>query len=172
MLDYAGGYGRFSSILKKYFDLNMPVYDPYVKNQNFNNYIDIDKNSSYTILFNSALLEHIFSKKVLDNINSLVDNKSGVLILHTVICENIPKDKNWFYLEPPVHTTFHTNKSMSIFMKQNGYKSSIYCPLAKSWILFKKTPLDIENTIDNINNELQSKYFIYKKGFVDYWKGF
>jgi hypothetical protein len=74
-----------------------------------------------------------------------------------------------------VHTAFHTNKSMSILMEQWGYAASIYSPQAKSWFLFKNdSPVlqNLESTINSINRELQTKYFYYKNGFVDYWKGF
>ncbi len=74
-----------------------------------------------------------------------------------------------------VHTAFHTNKSMEILMEQWGYVASLYSPQAKSWFLFKdESPaLDcLHEVSEKINNELQSKYFYYKKGFVDFWKGF
>jgi len=91
------------------------------------------------------------------------------MIIHTVICENIPKNPDWFYIEPPVHATFHTNKSMGILMEQWGYKASIYCLSAKSWVLFKESK-GVEEKVCNINKELQTQYLVYKDGFVDYWK--
>ena len=92
------------------------------------------------------------------------------MIINTVICENIPQNENWFYMDPPVHCAFHTNKSMSILMLQWNYEASIYCPSAKSWVLIKKAKSNIKEKIESINKELQTEYFIYKKGFVDYWK--
>jgi hypothetical protein len=93
----------------------------------------------------------------------------SVLIIHTVICGNIPMDSNWFYIDPPVHAAFHTNKSMSILMEQWGYKASVYCLSAKSWVLFKE-PKGVKEKVCNINKELQTQYLVYKDGFVDYWK--
>ena len=101
--------------------------------------------------------------------------KDGVLMLHTVVCENVPKDPNWFYITPIVHTAFHTNKSMSILMKQWGYAASIYSPQAKSWFLFKKDCHQVnwlEALVGEVNREMQTQYFYYKPCFVDYWKGF
>jgi hypothetical protein len=89
-----------------------------------------------------------------------------------VVCENIPDDPNWFYFKPPVHSAFHTNKSMGILMEQWNYMSSLYCPSAKTWILFKKEPIDLYGFMDRINRDFQTDYLYYKKGFVDYWKGF
>lgn len=117
------------------------------------------------------MFEHVLKREDLDSLNSLVE-EDGCLILHSVICENAPNDESWFYLRPPVHTAFHTNKSMQILMDQWGYHSSIYCPQSKSWVLLKNKVNEIENVINNINYELKTDWFYYKKGFVDYWKGF
>ena len=130
-----------------------------------------DQLTKYETVINSAMFEHILKREDLDNVNNLVD-KDGCLIVHTVVCENVPCDADWFYLRPPVHTAFHTNKSMSILMNQWGYHSSIYCPKSKSWVMLKKDIKNISNIINSINRELQTDYLYYKKGFVDYWKGF
>jgi hypothetical protein len=117
------------------------------------------------------MFEHVLQREDLDYVNKIVDN-DGCLIIHTVVCENIPKDPNWFYLRPPVHTAFHTNKSMNILMDQWGYKSSIYCPQSKCWILLREHVAEVLAKVSSINKELQNTWFIAKEGFVDYWKGF
>lgn len=170
MLDYAAGYGTLSKILSKYFNIKLPIFDRYVKQGDPNRYTQVQTNK-YDTVINSAMFEHILKRADLDYVNNLV-NMNGCLIIHTVVCEHIPKDSNWFYLRPPVHTAFHTNKSMEILMNQWGYHSSIYCPKGKCWILLKKEIEDITKIIHSINQELQTDYLYYKKGFVDYWKGF
>ena len=120
------------------------------------------------------MFEHVLDRESLDKINKLVGDK-GVLMLHTLVCESVPKDPNWFYMNPMVHTAFHTNKSMGILMEQWGYSASLYSPQAKSWFLFKReSPMlgDLDEISKKINNELQVKYFYHKNGFVDFWKGF
>jgi len=167
-LDFGGGYGTLSKILKKYFNLSLSVYDPYVQETEQVKYIQKEELNKYDLVVSSASFEHLYSRASFDEINSLV-SKNGYLLIHTVVRENIPKDENWFYMQPPVHCAFHTNASMSILMKQWNYEASIYCPSAKSWILIKTTALKIKNAIKLINSELQATYFIYKDGFVDYW---
>lgn len=174
-LDYAAGYGSMAKILKKYFKKEILLFDRYV--------VDVDSNlryarrgelKKYKTVINSAMFEHVLKREHLDAVNNLVDS-NGVLMLHTVVCEHVPNDSNWFYLNPMVHTAFHTNKSMGILMEQWGYAASLYSPQAKSWFLFKrKSPaIDYLNEYSKkINNELQSRYFYYKIGFVDFWKGF
>ena len=174
-LDYAAGYGTLYKFIKKYFDENILIFDDYVSNSMENlPYVKRSNLKKYDLVINSAMFEHILTRRALDEINERVSD-SGILMLHTVICENIPKDPNWFYITPIVHTAFHTNKSMNILMDQWGYESSIYSPSAKSWFLFKKgykNLNEIESICSSINIEIQKEYFLYKKGFLDYWKGF
>lgn len=170
-VDYAGGYGTLSSILNKYFNIKLSVYDPYVNKQERDIYIPKEKLSKYKTVINSALFEHLRTRSSFNDINNCVRD-DGCMIIHTHISENNPKDSNWFYLEPPVHCAFHTNKSIKILMDQWGYVSSIYCLQARSWVLFKKDSDEIKYQVAQINRDFQTEYLIYKKGFVDYWKGY
>jgi len=174
-LDYAAGYGTFSKFLSKYFDIQINIFDRYVRSSEDDlKYVSEEDLTKYKLVINSAMFEHVLSRNDLDMLNKLVAD-DGVLMIHTVICERIPKDSNWFYLAPIVHTAFHTNNSMAILMKQWGYAASLYSPQAKSWFLFKANAAQLENLeekVGRINREIQSKYFHYKAGFVDYWKGF
>jgi hypothetical protein len=171
MIDYAGGYGRLSNILSKYYGLKLQIFDPYIQADNSGRYISRSELQSYNTVINSAMFEHVLSRTDLDRVNGIVD-PDGCLIIHSVICENVPKDPNWFYLRPPVHTAFHTNKSMEILMEQWNYRSSIYSPKSKCWVLLRDNITIIKKTITRLNEELQSNWFYCKNGFVDYWKGF
>lgn len=174
-LDYAAGYGTLSRFLMKYFQTRIKIFDRYVRSDDQAlNYVTQQDIGIYKLVINSAMFEHVLSRKALDEVNALVA-EDGVLMLHTVVCENIPKNPDWFYITPMVHTAFHTNKSMSLLMEQWGYGASVYCPQAKSWFLFKKDCAQVrglEASVESINREIQTTYFHYKAGFVDYWKGF
>lgn len=167
-LDWGSGYGRFSGILDKYFGIHIHNYDRYMPpRKNFISASELEKRK-FSVVINSAVFEHVTDRRFLDEINSCVAD-DGCLIFHTVVCEKIPQDPNWFYLLP-VHCAFHTNKSMGLLMDQWKYTCSIYCPTSKMWILFKRKPENIEAIVRTINIELQSDFFHYKSGFVDYWK--
>ena len=174
-LDYAAGYGTFSRLLSKYFDIGINIFDSYVRSESEGlKYVAEEDLAKYKLVINSAMFEHVLSRSDLDRVDNLVTD-DGVLMIHSVICERIPKDSNWFYLAPIVHTAFHTNKSMAILMEQWGYAASIYSPQAKSWFLFKANCSQLnglEKMAGGINKEIQTKYFYFKPGFVDYWKGF
>jgi hypothetical protein len=169
MIDYAAGYGALSDILKKYHDLELPIFDPYVRAENSDRYIDESTLKTYKTVINSAMFEHVLKREDLDRVNRIVE-RDGCLIVHTVVCANIPKDPNWFYLRPPVHTAFHTNKSMEILMEQWGFRSSLYCLKSKCWVLQRDKIENTEKKIARLNQELQSDWFYCKNGFVDYWK--
>jgi len=171
MLDYAAGYGTLSDILARYHDTRLPLFDPYVNAGDPTRYVDASDLATYKTVINSAMFEHVLRREDLDKVNQIVDI-DGCMVIHTVVCENVPKDANWFYLRFPVHTAFHTNKSMDILMSQWGYRSSIYCPKSKSWVLLRQKVDVIEKEIARLNQELQSEWFHCKNGFVDYWKGF
>lgn len=168
-LDYAGGYGTLSNILHKYFDLNLSVYDPYVESNDRDIYISKNDLSKYDTVLNSALFEHLTTRESFDEINNCVSD-NGCMIIHTRISGFIPKDPNWFYLNPPVHCAFHTNKSMEILMEQWNYQASIYCISARCWILLKNHSDELRHKVEMVNKEFQTEFFNYKKGFVDFWK--
>lgn len=175
VLDYAAGYGTLANFLSFYFDRKIKIFDRYVRNEkNDSIYIEENEVKKYKLVINSAMFEHVLSRGALDEVNDLVAD-DGVLMLHTVVCERIPRSPDWFYLNPMVHTAFHTNKSMSILMEQWGYSGSVYSSQAKSWFLFKKECPVLESLgrrIYKINTDIRNEYFHYKPGFVDYWKGF
>jgi hypothetical protein len=171
MLDYAAGYGCLSKLLAKYMDLQLPIYDPYVKDGGSGEYVETSELRTYKTVINSAMFEHVLRREDLDQVDHLVDD-DGSLVIHTVVCENIPNDPDWFYFRPPVHTAFHTNKSMEILMNQWNYRSSIYAPKSKCWVLLRQDVDRVEPKVRGLNEELQSEWFHCKQGFVDYWKGF
>ena len=170
-LDYAAGYGTLSKLLRKYFGKELPIYDPYVQSNEMATYVSEPLKAGYETVMNSAMFEHVLTRAGLDAVRDLVSD-TGNMIIHTVVCENIPKDPDWFYLRPPVHTAFHTNKSMNILMKQWGFKSSLYCPPSKCWVLCREDYEDLAPVVDAMNQEFKAKWFYAKPGFVDFWKGF
>jgi hypothetical protein len=162
MIDYAAGFGTLSRIMHKYYWMELQAYDLYLNSEVLPTCRDL--------VVNSAMFEHVRSRKDLDDVNACVSS-DGALLIHTVVVENVPTDPNWFYFIPPVHCAFHTNKSMAILMEQWGYKSSIYSPKAKSWLLLKGEASQYARDVSQLNKELKTEWFILKDNFVDYWKG-
>lgn len=167
-LDYAAGYGTLHHILSEYFNIEIKCYDKYINSEK-NIYIKTPEKKSYSTVINSAMFEHITSRSDLDDLFELVADE-GCLFIHTLIPENVPQDPDWFYLDIPVHTATHTNKSMQRLMQQWGFRSSLYSPKSKAWVLLKQSYCQIKPAIERINKEMQTEWLIGQDGFVDYWK--
>lgn len=90
-IDFAAGYGTLSRLLQKYFQVNLPIYDLYVRNGNDARYIVEPDWNSYKTVINSAMFEHVLNREDLDRVDRLVAT-DGCLVIHTVVCENIPED--------------------------------------------------------------------------------
>ena len=172
ILDWGSGYGTLAGIMDKYFNVKIKVYDKYMQRAESKGIDYIQQSGlshlTFDTVISSAVFEHIRNREDMEEINKCVAD-NGALVVHTVVCEEVPKDPDWFYLGA-VHCAFHTNKSMKLLMDQWGYKSSIYCPLAKSWVLFRENRTNINQLVKKINLEFQFQYLYYKNGFMDYWK--
>lgn len=167
-LDYACGDGQLSSILSTDFGRVLLNYDKYMPSGNgFLGHADIVPRT-FDFVITTSVFEHFTQRSHYDEVESLVA-PTGVFGLHTLVCENIPQDSNWFYLLP-VHCAFHTNKSMSILLRQWGYSESVYNVESRLWLFFKPGARDIGKILEEANQRLDAPRYIYNpEGFVDYW---
>lgn len=167
-LDYAAGQGILSNILKNYFNLKLIPYEKYTADSEGTILLQENPEIKFNVVFTSALFEHIRSLEPIEEMISLLD-KDGVFMIHTLVAEKIPQDNSWFYLWY-MHCSLFTNKAMQILMDKYNFSYSIYSPVAKTWVLFKTKPENIENRIKEINKVLGYRYLYGKAGFMDYWK--
>jgi hypothetical protein len=168
ILDWGSGEGLFSRVLNDIFDIQVLSFDKYIEPKYHAVQSLEGLKSSFELVLNNAVFEHVTSRETLDEINSYVNN-TGCLSVHTLVRENIPADPDWMYLLP-VHSCFHTNKSMEILMKQWGYTCSVYNEVAKLWVFFKADVAEMEKKISSANKQVGFNYFKFKEGFMDYWK--
>jgi len=162
-LDFAAGYGNMARLLERYYAKQILLFDPYMQdNDGEVIYVSEKELTSYNTVYTSAFFEHSTQRTFLDQANCLV-KPDGAMLIYTLISENVPQDPNWFYLDP-VHSFFHTRKSMKILMNQWGYEASLFCIPAQTWCLFKKN--QYADVIRDINIEFQQLYLLYDTGFV------
>jgi len=166
-LDYACGDGKLSELLEKE-GLNLLKYDKYMPSKD--DYLrDTDLTpGSFDFVITTSFFEHLTKRDQFDTVEALV-SANGVFGIHTMVCEDVPKDPEWFYLLP-VHCAFHTNKSMSLLFQEWGYSSSVYHVDSRLCLWFKQPGSDIQQKIERANLRQNKPEYIYKKGFVDYWK--
>ena len=116
----------------------------------------------------TSVFEHLTRREQFDAIHALAAPQ-GVLAMHTLVCEAVPEDPDWFYLAP-AHCAFHTNRSMALLFGQWGYTCSVYSVAAQLWLWFRRDADAIERSVDHANQRLGKPRYAFKRGFMDYWK--
>lgn len=80
---------------------------------------------SFDFLMSSSVFEHLLGNRGdVDKVIGLV-KPDGVMGLHTLICEEVPRDPEWHYLLP-VHCTLWMNAAMSIVFEKFGFRHCSY----------------------------------------------
>ncbi|MCX6924695.1 MAG: methyltransferase domain-containing protein [Verrucomicrobia bacterium] len=167
-LDWGCGDGKLSDFVRKTYGLNLNKYDRYIRHAE--DYLTDDDllPGSFDFVITTSVFEHFTRRDEFDSVESLV-SRVGVLGCHTLVCECVPSDPAWFYLAP-VHCAFHTNRSMEILLKQWGYTCSVYDVAAQVWLCFKTEPRGLEGLVRRANVRTVGRPYVFKEGFVDYWK--
>lgn len=165
-LDYGCGGGQLSTELNDSYKRVLWNYDEYMPKQH--RYLERDELKPWVFDFviTTSVFEHFTQRSHFDAVNSLV-KPHGVLGLHTLVCETVPKDPGWFYLRP-LHCAFFTNKSMQILFSDWGYKSSVYHVKSRLWLWFRNNTSEVKELVNTAGAE--GLELIFKEGFVDYWK--
>lgn len=165
-IDFAAGGGQLSSALRAKSDAVLLNFDRYMQSPPPNP-IGEPAPGNFDLVVTTSVFEHLRTRDELDSVNALV-SQSGVMALHTLVREEIPRDPDWFYLLP-VHCSFFSNKSMSTLFNQWGYKSSIYNLDSRLWLFFKRPAIDLTPVIEYANSRGVHRY-ILSDGFEAYWK--
>ena len=167
-LDYACGDGKLSIRLRTVYGINLLNYEPYMPAHH--GYLDKRELSpgTFDFVITTSVFEHFRTRQHFDSVEALLSH-DGVLGVHTLVCEEVPRDPTWYYMNP-VHCSFHTNRSMERLFRQWGYTCSIYNPDAQLWLWFKERADDVERTIAEANSRSEGIRYVFKDAFVDYWK--
>jgi len=131
-IDYGCGDGILADDL---IERQLPTlkYDPYMQGEGY--VTALDARPVYDLVINTAVFEHVRSRRSLDKIASLVAS-DGVLAVHTLVLGYIRKNPTWPYLLP-VHCTFFTNDAMQRLFEEWGFVASLYHTPSKMWFWFK-----------------------------------
>ena len=167
-LDYGCGDGKLSALLQTNYNLRMLKYERYMPGGE--DYLDSQNllPNTFDFVISTSVFEHFTRREQFDAVHALVSER-GVLGIHTLVCEAVPLDPRWYYMLP-VHCAFQTNKSMETLFCQWGYTCSVYNVEAQLWLWFKRNPKEVEDIIRSANVRADKPFYIFKAGFVDYWK--
>lgn len=169
-IDYGAGDGKLADkingTLKKIW---LKKFDAYIEptDENYLTPAEVT-DGSFDFLVSSSVFEHLLGNQGdVDGVINLV-KPDGVMGLHTLICEEVPRDPDWHYLLPvPVHCTLWTNKAMSIVFEKFGFRHCAYNVEAQMWLFFRND--DAWSRLIDCKARLSGTW-VFDDKFVDYWK--
>lgn len=165
-IDYGAGDGKLANkINAKLKKVWLKKFDAYMKplDENYWSADEVTPNS-FDFLITTSVFEHLLGNQGdVDKIINLI-KPDGVMALHTLICEEVPQDANWFYLLP-VHCTCWTNKAMDIVYKKFGFKGCAYNLESQIWFMFRDVDAFKKLQAAQLKGTWQ-----FGEDFVDYWK--
>ncbi len=167
-LDYGAGNGLLSDKINEKLQRNwLKKFEAYVTSEG-KDYLSPEEvlPASFDFVVTTAVFEHLLGNK--GDVEKIIDllNSNGVMALHTLICEEVPQDPNWFYLLP-IHCTFWTNKAMSIIYEKNNFIGCAYNREAQMWLMFRRAEDFLR--LESCQKKLRGNWTLSEK-FVDYWK--
>lgn len=120
---------------------------------------------SFDMVVTCSVFEHLLGRPDVDEIVGLL-KENGTLCMHTLVCEEVPQDPDWFYLLGG-HCTLWTNNSMSLLFEQYGFTGCAYHVQARMWLFFRDRQRfeQLKSKCTLIPGE-----WIFSDQFVDYWK--
>ena len=175
-VDYACGTGTLSKVFDEIVrgrnsNLNGMIknYEKYTNYTNDPSYItdELMKDGSFDVVTTSSVFEHLAGKEQVDKVMRLLKN-TGTFCLHTLVCEEVPRDPKWFYFQP-VHCTCWTNKSMRQFYDEYKFLGCAYNFKAKMWLMFRDSQVFYRIKTNPSFCDQRDTWF-FSDGFIDYYK--
>lgn len=164
-IDYGCGDGKLADYVNREQQLILK-YDKYM-GQGKDGYLEDEEVESggFDVVICCSVLEHLIGKVEVERVFDLISD-SGALCLHTLVCEEVPQDPDWFYLLA-VHCTLWTNRAMEILYRNHGFIGCAYHLEAQMWFMFRNKKQF--QRLQNAKRKLKGTWFFSDK-FVDYWK--
>lgn len=166
-LDYGCGDGKLVDMINK--TMAKPVFKRYDEYMGVGKADYLSKSelvgSKFDFMVTCSVFEHLIGRHDVDKIFDIL-SENGTFGLHTLVCEEVPHDPDWFYFLP-VHCTFYTNKTMERIFSQYGFKGCAYHVESRMWLFFRDE--EVYRKVEGCVNEIEGTWQI-GDGFVDYWK--
>ncbi|WP_026523444.1 methyltransferase domain-containing protein [Butyrivibrio sp. MB2005] len=185
-VDYGCGDGRLADYVNRELSGDITSETSLSDNDNstslailkkYDKYLDLDRPdyltdaemsaTKFDLVLSSAVLEHLRGKGELLEVLSFL-NEDGIFAFHTLICEEVPHDPEWFYYLS-THCTFYSNEAMSRLYNEFGFNGCIYNVDAQMWFCFRNRSLyeQFRQKKSSLSGTL-----VFGDGFVDYWKNY
>ena len=167
LVDYGCGDAKLSKYFASRINDNNEQIQNYDKFMGLDGYLDdLDmQKGNFDAVITCSVFEHLLGGEDVKEIFSYLSPK-GVFCMHTLVCETVPQDSDWFYLFPP-HCTLWTNKSMQIIFEKYGFLGCGYHTAAKMWFFFRN-----EQQFNKLKEQAENftGKWVFSADFVDYWK--
>ena len=175
-VDYGCGDGKLSDFILEEYEkqtgekTDRPLlrkYDKYMRPNGAEDYCKDEEmvRGTFDFVVSCSVLEHLIGMKDVDDILALV-NDEGIIAVHTLVCEEVPDDPDWFYLSPG-HCTIWTNKAMTKLYEKYGYVGCAYHVEAQMWFFFKNQ--EKYRKLQAVYKDIPGTWIV-SEHFVDYWK--
>lgn len=125
------------------------------------------KEKAFDVVITCSVFEHLVGLDDVDYIIKLLNPNCGVLGVHTLVCEDVPQDENWFYIDFPMHCTIWTNKAMKKLFELYRFKGCAYHLEAQMWFFFYDEAMFVK--LKKFHKNIPGSWF-FSNEFVDYWK--
>ncbi len=175
-VDYGCGDGKLADYVQNELNVSktgmssshkLLKYEKFIRPEGENDFLrDEDmKPGSFDMVVSCSVFEHLLGRPDVDEIIGLLNDK-GTLCMHTLVCEEVPQDPDWFYLLGG-HCTLWTNKSMALLFEQYGFAGCAYHVEGRMWFFFKDRQRfeQLRSKAPSIPGE-----WVFSDKFVDYWK--
>ena len=162
-VDYGAGDGKLSDYLaEKISAPKLLKFDAYMSRPN-ENYLPAEDLTvgTFDFVITCSVFEHLLGAADVEKIFALLTD-DGTAALHTLVCEEVPRDSNWFYLQP-VHATLWTNDAMKKIFRRYKFVACAYHVESRLWLMFRS--LEKFERLKNFSRD-----FVFAEDFVDYWK--
>lgn len=167
IIDYGCGDGKLATEVNALCESKLLLkYDKYMNGSDKGYLCEEDVvPGTFDGVVTCSVFKHLIGKNEVHKVFDLL-SKQGIFCLHTLVCEVIPQDPEWFYLLP-VHCTLWTNEAMSKIYQDNKFVGCAYNLESQMWFMFRNCnqyKLLMEKQAD-----LPGSWF-FSDDFVDYWK--
>lgn len=129
-VDFGAGDGKLSDFAGDW----LMKFDEFMSRPD-ENYLTELAPGTFNFVITCSVFEHLLGAADVEKIFDLLTD-DGTCALHTLVCEEVPRDPNWFYLQP-VHATFWTNAAMKKIFARYGFKACAYHVEARLWLMFR-----------------------------------
>jgi cyclopropane fatty-acyl-phospholipid synthase-like methyltransferase len=175
-VDYGCGDGKLSDYVNAHYEqetgeklnhLLIGKYDKYMTPEHASDYLTETqmRPGTFDFVVSCSVFEHLIGTDDIEEVVGLL-SKTGTLAVHTLVCEEVPKDPDWYYLLHG-HCTIWTNQAMQKFYEEHAFIGCAYHVESRMWFFFRDG--EKYKYLQKESEKIDGTW-VFSDRFVDYWK--